>query len=134
MWPTILPRVVVFFASAVAAVAGMQEQRVSADAVNKMIMVLPSALRNHSGDPYFPIYHVRPADGWHTNGRRGRCYAAVYCWQALDLVLTRIAFRVQIRMDPFISMGCFICSRNAEEWPQRSQFHQEAGVTTRAAI
>ena len=27
----------------------------------------PTALQNHTHDPYFPIFHVRPDDGWHTN-------------------------------------------------------------------
>ena len=32
---------------------------------------VPAALQNHTDDPYFPIYHVRPADGWHTNDPNG---------------------------------------------------------------
>ena len=28
---------------------------------------VPAALQNHTGDLYFPIFHVRPGDGWHPN-------------------------------------------------------------------
>jgi hypothetical protein len=36
-----------------------------------MPVPVPTALANHTADPYFPIYHVRPDDGWHTNDPNG---------------------------------------------------------------
>ena len=32
---------------------------------------LPAALQNHTDDPHYPIFHVRPDDGWHTNDPNG---------------------------------------------------------------
>ena len=36
-----------------------------------MPVPVPTALANHTADPHFPIYHVRPDDGWHTNDPNG---------------------------------------------------------------
>ena len=51
----------------------------------------PAALQNHTTDPYFPIYHVRPDDGWHTNVRRPLFRALPACWLSQCLALLSIS-------------------------------------------